>query len=401
MAGAARRAWPVDRQPPPRAGGCLHRLAWARPRRASARSRRAGVRRARLRGRGRWRRGARVRTPRHRHDAWAQGGHRAAGQRVLWRAQRRAVGGGGHRHQRQDVDRVVDGPRLVCAGPLVRHRRHPRCRRRTRRRHRRDSWNRAGTDRLDHPRPGDAAPDLSPPRRRGLRRLRGRGLVDRPGRAAAVGHPHRRGGVQQFHPGSPRLPRLHGGLLASQAGIVRLAGSARGGRQHRRSAGSRVGCGAGRRRARLVDLFGAGLEPSRRACAAVRAIDPLRRRRPRVRSRRGRVGGRFAAHAVDRRLQRVEPAGRRRLAACAGRDARRCGAGVRRLAAGTRSHAAGRVGGLARGKLACRRCSSTMRTRPMRSSRRCAPCSPWPMRAGACCGACSAAAAIATRASGR
>ena len=115
--------------------------------------------------------------------------------------------------------------------------------------------------------------------------------------------------------------------------------------------------------------------------------------RARLRSRNA-VGQGRDLHATDRRLQRRQPARRARHAARQRRRAR-CRARIPgRCAGSARAHAA------ARRRPAHRWSSSTMRIRRTRSTR-CSPrCAPRSAPAASWC-ACSAAAAIATGASGR
>ena len=143
----------------------------------------------------------------------------------------RAGGGGHHRHQRQDLDRLVDGAGAAPAGPALRV---------------------IGTLGVGEPPAGLQFTGLTTPdpvtvqqslRRfadQGFRRLRDRSLVDRRGRAPPGRHAFRGGAVHQLHAGPPRLPRQHGGLLGRQARAVRLAGPARRGDQPRRPRGDEL-----------------------------------------------------------------------------------------------------------------------------------------------------------------
>ena len=85
----------------------------------------------------------------------------------------------------------------------------------------------AGGDRPAGDVPADA-------RRRG-QGLRDGGLLARDVAAPGRRDPLRGGAVHQPHPGPPRLPRRHGGLLRRQAQAVRQPGSGDGDRQRRRS----------------------------------------------------------------------------------------------------------------------------------------------------------------------
>ena len=119
---------------------------------------------------------------------------------ILRCADRAARRAGRHRHQRQDLDRLVAGPGPVRPGAgampcglvgTLGIGRPPACR----------------VHRTHHARPGAAAAPVPPLPGRRRQGLRDRSLVDRHRRAAAGRHADSRGGLHQFHPGPPGLPR--------------------------------------------------------------------------------------------------------------------------------------------------------------------------------------------------
>ena len=164
--------------------------------------------------------------------------------------------------------------------------------------------------------------------------LRARGFLHRHRRAAHGRHAGAGGGLHQFHPGPPGLPRHHGSLLAGQGGVVPLARPAGRGPEHRRRQGRRAGraVAAGRRTGRLD-----GVLRARRAPAG--AGHRLRPARPALRDRRGQRAPR-TAHRADRPVQRFQPAGRRGDDACRRRTACEGGGGLRGPAARARPHGA-------------------------------------------------------------
>ena len=230
---------------------------------------------------------------------------------------------------------------------------------------------------------GDRPPaDVPRDARRRRPQRRARGVLARVGAAPARPRPFRRARLHEPEPGSPRLPRVDGGLLRGQAEALRRRCAASGRRQHRRRVGPAAGRGAGGRQpgaARHVRLRRRRRDPARAARARRvgrevhrrRDRDPLEPPRPlqrRERARRGRGG---------------DPARRRR-----GRDRRRD-----RGASGRAGAVRGRRRGAAlhrRGRL--RPQAGRARQRPAdgaRAGRRAASCSS------------SAPAATATGRSGR
>ena len=228
---------------------------------------------------------------------------------------------------------------------------------------------------------------LAPLRRRRLRGLRDRGLVDRHRRAAPGRRAHRAWRCSPTSRRTTSTTTAHGRLLGRQARAVRLAGPARGGGQRRRRARRR----AGRRAAGgALDVWTYSRAAARRAAARARpratttAAWPSRCTRATSRRRcAARLIGDYNAHNL---LAVIGGAAR------AGRALADAAAVVPQL-----TPVPGRMQRVGDGARARRRSWSTTPTRPTRSTRRCRRCARWPRRAAAGWSACSAAAATATR----
>ena len=376
----------AHRQPPGAAGRWLHRLAGLRARWPPLCAAR-WLRRGGLPGGGRGRGQPSPSTTRASPPTRAEGGQPARSRDCIRRAERALRVLAVHRHQRQDLDRLVAGAGADAA--------------------------RAGAAALVGTLGGCAAacgggdgglqftglttPDpvrcrrLARLRRRRACGLRDRGLVDRHRGAAPGRHADRGGGVHQLHPGPPGLPRQHGGLLGGQGACspgpacaprwsisttpqgAELAGSCAGG---------------------ALDLWtcshaAAGARCARRTCATTdgglgftcaRAASVLPLRSPligdyNVANLLGVIGG----------------------AARAGCAAGRCGAGLRAAA----RRCPGACSGCARGAGAAAG-GGRLRAHARRAGQGAAgPAPAGARRAAAGCGACSAAAATATRPSAR
>ena len=188
-------------------------------------------------------------------------------------------------------------------------------------------------------------------------------------------------GLHQPHPGPPRLPRRHGGLLPAKRRLFEA------GPRASRSSTSTTPTGAGSRR----EFPGAITRRAReRRRGSYGATDVERRRRP---ARRSRVGGLRAAHAAARPLQRAQRARRGRRGARAGRRRR----GDRRRPGAAPSGCPGASSRSTRARTS--RCSSTTPTRPTRWRTCCAPRAR--LTDGRADRASSAPAATATAASAR
>ena len=263
---------------------------------------------------------------------------------------------GRHRHQRQDLDRVVAGAGAVDARSADRLRRD------------RHAGHRRAAATLELHRPDDARPgDAAARAARTSPTAASRACAIE---ASSIGIAERRLdgtriAVAVFTNFTQDHLDYHGSMDAywqAKARAVPLARPARRGGQRRRRAGRR----AGRRPARPASARStSGPCRPRRAGAAARASD-IGYDAQGLQFSRGRAGraGAASADAADRRVQRRQPARRARRAARARAVARRGGGGLR--AARQR---AGPHGARERGR-ASRWWWSTTRTRPTRSTRR-------------------------------
>ena len=200
------------------------------------------------------------------------------GRRLLRRADARARGRRRHRHERQDDDRLP--PLLGARGRRAQSR--PA-------RHGREQGRRRGAPGRPHDARGDRPPAHLPrdARRRQPQR-RARGVLACRRAAPARPRPLRRARVHEPEPGSPRLPRVDGGLLRGEAEALHRRRSAAGRRQRRRRLGA-----AARRRAR-------GRQPR-----AARHVRLRRRRRDPPGAARPRPVGRELQRRRDRDPRRA------------------------------------------------------------------------------------------------